>query len=131
MLAGLLVLLGVEAPTVRWRAGARRSTVATVTGPTTELSGLKASDVALPLAVALAFGAIAGVAWSRPQVRPGTEPVPYSERVSFSYATPVAPSMVYPDGDRAHRPTHLLGPCQFHRRHRPLQLRHHRPPRSL
>ncbi len=54
--------------------------------------------MALPLAVALAFGAIAGVAWSQPQMRPGTEPVPYSERVSFGYATPVAPSMVYPDG---------------------------------
>jgi signal peptidase len=98
VLAGLLVLLVVEAPAVRWRAGTRPRRSPRSTSPTTELSGLKGADVALPLAVALAFGAIAGVAWSRPDVRPGTEPVPYSARMSFNYATPVAPSMVYPDG---------------------------------
>jgi len=98
VLAGLLVLLGIEAPTVRWRTGVRARRSPMFTGPPTELSGLRASDVALPLAVALAFGAIAGVAWSRPEARPGTEPVPYHERMSFDYTTPVAPSMVYPDG---------------------------------
>ncbi len=98
VLAALLALLGVEAPTVRWRTGVRARRSPRLTGPTTELSGIKASDVALPLAVALAFGAIAGVAWSRPEVRQGTEPVPYHEQMSFGYTTPVTPSMVYPDG---------------------------------
>ncbi|MGP8205304.1 MAG: hypothetical protein ACLQVK_04465 [Acidimicrobiales bacterium] len=98
VLGGLLVLLGTEAPAVRWRAGARARRTTMLTGPTTEPSTLKASDVALPLAVAVAFAAIGGVAWSRPQARRTSAPVSYSERVSFSYAARVARSMVYPDG---------------------------------
>jgi hypothetical protein len=98
VLAGLLLLLGIEAPAVRWRAGVRARRTPTFTGPTTEPSTLKASDVALPLAVAVAFAAIGGVAWSRPQARRTSEPVSYSERVSFGYGARVARSMVYPDG---------------------------------
>jgi signal peptidase I len=98
VLGGLLLLLGIEAPTVRWRAGVRARRAPRSTGHTPELSGLKASDMALALALALAFAAIAGAAWSRPSVRQAFEPVPYSERVSFNYGARVAPSMVYPDG---------------------------------
>jgi signal peptidase I len=93
----LLAAAAMGAPT------ARRGTVPAERGPrpaitTKERPGPTSSAVALPLALALAFAFVTGVGLSRPQVRYGSEPVPYSQRVSFSYTALVARSVVYPDG---------------------------------
>ncbi len=98
VLAGLVLLLGMEAPAVRWRAGVRARRVPVPKVRTTAVARPKGSDLALPLALALAFAAIAGVAWSRPAERRATAPVGYREAMSFNYGAAVAPSLVYPGG---------------------------------
>ena len=103
ILAGLLLLYGIAIPTVvRRRARPLSDDGARSARPTKEPSASSISGMAFPLtmaaASALVFGAIAGVAWSRPLVQRASEPVHYSQHVNFSYHAAVPPSVVYPSG---------------------------------
>lgn len=95
----VLILVGIAVGLFRRQKKVRTNTAPPVRGhggPGWTLSGV-GEAIAIPLVLALTFGLLAAVAFTRPDNRTVAQHIPYQQQLQFVYGGPATKGATYPD----------------------------------